>query len=122
MEVTERKENPLLDRVEIRFVWNHANSPTPSLSAMRAAAAKAEPGAKKELVFVNDVNTRFGMPRTTGLALVYGSAESAELEPEYVKTRHSSESEGQAAPEPEPAQEEAAEDTPEDDEPEGWDE
>ena len=73
-------------------------------------------------VFVKDVNTRFGMPRTTGLALVYGSAESAELEPEYVKTRHSSESEVQAAPEPEPAQEEAAEDTPEDDEPEGGDE
>jgi len=123
MEVTERKENPLLDRVEIRFVWNHANSPTPSLSDMRAAAAKAEPGAKKELVFVKDVNTRFGMPQTTGLALVYGSAESAELEPEYVKTRHSSESEVKAAdPEPEPVQEEAAGETPEDDEPEGGDE
>ncbi len=123
MEVTERKENPLLDRVEIRFVWNHANSPTPSLSDMRAAAAKAEPGAKKELVFVKDVNTRFGMPQTTGLALVYGSAESAELEPEYVKTRHSSEREVKAAdPEPEPVQEEAAGDTPEDDEPEGGDE
>ena len=110
MEVTERKENPLLGRVEIRFVWNHANSATPSLKDMRAAAAKAEPGAKEELVFVKEVSTRFGMPQTTGLALVYDSAESAELEPEYVKARHSSEQGVQkAAAEPKPSEEEATE-------------
>ncbi len=125
MEVTERKENPLLDRVEIRFIWNHANSPTPSLADMRAAAARAEPGAKEELVFVKEVSTRFGMPQTTGLALVYGSAESAELEPEYVKSRHSSEQKEQPpAPKPEPSEEateeEAAEESPEE-EPEGSD-
>ncbi|MEC7707102.1 MAG: 30S ribosomal protein S24e [Candidatus Thermoplasmatota archaeon] len=113
MEVTERKENPLLGRVEIRFVWDHANSATPSLADMRVAAAKAEPGAKEELVFVKEVSTRFGMPQTTGLALVYDSAESAELEPEYVKARHSSKQGGQKAPteskspEPEPSKEEA---------------
>jgi len=110
MEVTDRKENPLLGRVEIRFVWNHANSATPSLKDMRAAAAKAEPGAKEELVFVKEVSTRFGMPQTTGLALVYDSAESAELEPEYVKARHSSEQGVQkAAAEPKPSEEEATE-------------
>ena len=110
MEVTERKENPLLGRVEIRFVWNHANSATPSLKDMRSAAAKAEPGAKEELVFVKEVSTRFGMPQTTGLALVYDSAESAELEPEYVKARHSSEQGVQkAAAEPKPSEEEATE-------------
>ena len=123
MEVTERKENPLLDRVEIRFVWNHSNSPTPSLAEMRAAAAKAEPGAKEELVFVKDVNTRFGMAQTTGMALVYGSAESAEFEPEFVKARHSSESEAPAAaPEPEPSEEEAAEEASEEEDSEGGDE
>ena len=110
MEVTERKENPLLGRVEIRFVWNHSNSATPSLKDMRAAAAKAEPGSKEELVFVKEVSTRFGMPQTTGLALVYDSAESAELEPEYVKARHSSEQGVQkAAAEPKPSEEEATE-------------
>ena len=110
MEVTERKENPLLGRVEIRFVWNHANSATPSLVDMRAAAAKAEPGAKEELVFVKEVSTRFGMPQTTGLALVYDSAESAELEPEYVKARNSSEQGGQkAVADPKPSEEEATE-------------
>ena len=92
MEVIERNENPLLDRVEIRFTWNHDNSPTPSLREMVAAAAKAEPGAKQELVFVKEVSTRYGRPQTTGLALIYGSSESAALEPEYVRVRHGVES------------------------------
>jgi len=123
MEVTERKENPLLDRVEIRFVWNHPNSPTPSLADMRAAAVKAEPGAKEELVFVKDVNTRFGMPQTTGVALIYGSADSAELEPDYVKARHSPQKESPTAPEPEPSEGETDEpEIPEEDDSEGGDE
>lgn len=124
MEVTERIENPLLDRVELHFIWNHDNSPTPSRSDIRAAAARAEPGAKVDLVFVKDVNTRFGMAQTTGIALVYGSAESAELEPEYVKARHASESESTEpkTSEPEPANEEAAEESPEEEESEGGDE
>ena len=87
MEVIERKENPLLDRVEIRFLWNHDNSPTPSLKEMVAAAARAEPGAKQDLVFVKEVSTRYGRPQTTGLALVYGSSESAALESKYVRVR-----------------------------------
>ena len=90
MEVLERKENPVLDRVELTFQWNHSGEPTPSLSQMVDAAAKAEPGTNKKLVFVKNVNTRFGMSRTTGLALVYGSQESASIEPNYVVERHSS--------------------------------
>ena len=122
MEVTERKENPLLDRVEIRFVWNHANSPTPSLADMRSAAAKAEPGAKEELVFVKEVSTRFGMPQTTGIALVYGSAESAEFEHEYLKARHSPDKESQAPPEPKPPEEEVTGEEDSEEESEGGDE
>ena len=93
MEVIERKENPLLDRVEIKFMWNHENSPTPSLGEMVAAATKTEPGANKDLVFVKEVSTRYGRPQTSGLALIYGSSESAALEPEYVRVRHGAESE-----------------------------
>ena len=111
MEVVERKENPLLNRVEIRFVWNHDSSRTPSRSEMVAAAAKAEPGAKQELVFVKDVSTRYGRPQTTGLALIYGSSESAVLEPEYVKVRHGAQPEPKAeapkASEPTPVEEAA---------------
>ena len=42
------------------------------------------------MVVVKNVNTRFGMSRTTGTALIYGSAESKSIEPEYVIERHSS--------------------------------
>ena len=90
MEVINRKENPALDRVELQFQWDHSNEATPSLSQMVAAAAKAEPGADRDMVVVKNVNTRFGMARTTGTALIYGSSESKLIEPEYVIERHSS--------------------------------
>ncbi len=90
MEVLERRENPMLDRVELQFRWDHPNSPTPSLTQIVEATTKAEPGSKKNLVFVKNVNTRFGMARTSGIALVYGSEESASIEPSYVIERHKS--------------------------------
>jgi len=55
---------------------------------MVEATAKAEPGSKKNLIFVKNVNTRFGMARTSGVALVYGSEDSASIEPRYVVDRH----------------------------------
>ena len=88
MEIIERKENPLLNRVEISFRWEHPKGATPKLSEMVAAAAKAEPGSKKELTFVKNVNTRFGRPQTTGIAVIYGDSEAAALEPDFVHTRH----------------------------------
>ena len=90
MEIIERKENPVLDRVELTFQWNHSGEATPSLSQMVDAAAKAEPGADKKLVFVKNVNTRIGMSRTSGMALIYGAAEAASIEPDYVIERHKS--------------------------------
>ncbi len=90
MEIINRKENPALDRIELKFQWDHSNEATPSLSQMVEAAAKAEPGADRNLVVVKNVNTRFGMSRTPGTALIYGSAESKSIEPEYVIERHSS--------------------------------
>ena len=90
MEIIQRKENPVLDRVELTFQWNHSGEATPSLSQMVDAAAKAEPGSDKKLVFVKNVNTRFGMSRTSGLAMIYGSPDSASIEPDYVIERHKS--------------------------------
>ena len=105
MEIIERKENPLLNRVEMSFRWEHSKEATPTLSEMVAAAAKAEPGSKKELTFVKEVNTRYGRPQTTGIALIYGDAEAATVEPEFVHNRHKAihspgEVEKPAAPEP----------------------
>ena len=100
MEIIDRKENPLLNRVEISFRWNHSKGATPTLSDMVAAAAKAEPGSKKELTFVKNVNTRFGRPQTTGIAVIYGDAESATVEPEFIHNRHTAIHSPGAAPEP----------------------
>ena len=121
MEIIERKENPVLDRVELTFQWNHSGEATPSLSQMRDAAAKAEPGADRQLVFVKNVNTRFGMSRTSGMALVYGTLESASIEPDYVIERHKSlnENESKQKKKVEEKETEDPEPEPEEAEPEG---
>ena len=121
MEIIERKENPVLDRVELTFQWNHSGEATPSLSQMVDAAAKAEPGADKKLVFVKNVNTRFGMSRTSGMALIYGAAEAASIEPDYVIERHKSlnENESKQKKKVEEKETEDPEPEPEEAEPEG---
>ena len=113
MQIIERKENPLLDRVELVFSWEHPNEPTPSRTQMVDAAAKSEPGADKKLIFVKNVETRFGMSRTSGIALVYGSDESASIEPEYVIERHKKQNETpkeESSEGPEKEQEQESED------------
>ena len=55
MEILERRENNLLNRVELTFQWDHPNDPTPSLAEMIEAAAKSEPGSNKDFVFVKNV-------------------------------------------------------------------
>ena len=55
---------------------------------MVSATAKVEPGSKEELIFIKDVSTRFGMPRTTGLALVYSTEEASSIEPDFIVERH----------------------------------
>ncbi len=77
MEIVERRENPLLDRVELDFQWDHPNEPTPSRVQMIEAAAKFEPGA------------------------VYGSEESASIEPRHILERHKSGDDSKEDPEPE---------------------
>ena len=121
MEIIQRKENPVLDRVELTFQWLHSGEATPSLSQMVDAAAKAEPGSDKKLVFVKNVNTRFGMSRTSGLAMIYGSPDSASIEPDYVIERHKSlnENESKQKKKVEEKETEDPEPEPEEAEPEG---
>lgn len=88
MEIIDRKDNSLLNRVEIKFTLNHDSEPTPSLTEMINMVLKLEPGSKRELIYIKNVNTRFGMPQTSGLALIYSSMEDASIEPEYIKSRH----------------------------------
>ena len=68
MQTKDRKENPLLNRVEIEFSWNHEGKATPSRSEILNQVASLEPGANKDLIVIKNVNTRFGVGITTGSA------------------------------------------------------
>jgi ribosomal protein S24E len=88
MEIIDRKENSLLDRVEISFRWRHVGNPTPSRDELLNMAKSMEPGASKECIIIKDVNTRFGQPLTTGVAHIYGKKDSMIVEPKYMLERH----------------------------------
>tara|TARA_A100001234_G_scaffold199706_1_gene191212 strand:- start:282 stop:614 length:333 start_codon:yes stop_codon:yes gene_type:complete len=103
MEIIDRKENPLLNRVEIEFRWNHEGSPTPSRVEMLNGIASIEPGANRDLIVIKNVKTRFGMGSTTGLGLVYADQESMKVEPNYMHERYAE----MRAAEPESAKESA---------------
>ena len=125
MEAKDRKENPLLNRVEIEFTWNHEGDATPSRSDMLNQIASLDKKFNKDLIVIKNVNTRFGVGITTGSAFVYGDEEALNVEPDYVHKRFSELREAnaveEAAPEETPA-EEATEEEPQEAEEEGDDE
>lgn len=89
MNIDQRIENPILQRVELHFSMDHPAAPTPSLKEMIDFITKMEPGAKKECTFILDVTSRFGRSMTTGVAHVYENDEAASTTvPNYVKERH----------------------------------
>ena len=104
MYVTDRKENPLLDRVEIVFSIRHEGIATPSRSDIISEVATAEPGAKRDQIIVKNVSTRFGQSLTTGTAHIYGAKESMTVESPYLLERHGekkkTESPKEKSPEP----------------------
>ena len=88
MQIKERKENKILNRVEISFSWKHDKKSTPSRKEVIALVQTLEPGSNSDLIVVKDCNTRFGQPLTTGLAYIYASEEAMAVEPGYIHTRH----------------------------------
>tara|TARA_B100001142_G_C13895219_1_gene485631 strand:+ start:250 stop:606 length:357 start_codon:yes stop_codon:yes gene_type:complete len=89
MNIDQRIENPILQRVELNFTMEHPAAPTPSLKEMIDFITKMEPGSKKECTFILDVTSRFGRSMTTGVAHVYENDEAAATTvPNYVKERH----------------------------------
>ncbi|MCK4366723.1 MAG: 30S ribosomal protein S24e [Thermoplasmata archaeon] len=97
-EVLSRRENPLLDRIEIEFRTRHAREPTPTRDALREEIAKIAK-AKKDLVIIDRMDSDFGKPETTGYAKVYKSKEKAlSVERKHILIRN-----GLLKPEKEPA-------------------
>lgn len=98
MEIIERKENPLLSRVEIKFSHSHSGSPTPSRNDVITQIAALEPGSNRDFVVIKDVTTRFGVAKTTGVALIYSNKEAMSVEPKYIHTRRGGGDDAEDAP------------------------
>ncbi|MHB8605669.1 MAG: 30S ribosomal protein S24e [Thermoplasmatota archaeon] len=88
LEVVSKKENVLLGRWEVQFRASHANEVTPNREAVRDKLA-ALLNAKKQLVVVDAMASRFGRPETNGYARVYANIESlSKLEPLFLLKRN----------------------------------
>src|SRR5213596_146594 len=76
LEVLQRKENPLLKRIEVTFKATHKAEPTPTRDALRAFLAK-ELKATKDIVVIDSQASTFGRYETVGYAKVYKTKEEA---------------------------------------------
>ena len=90
MEIKERRENNILNRVEIAFSWKHDSKSTPSRKEVMDLVQTMEPGANRDFIVIKDCETRFGQPLTTGTAYIYASQEAMAVEPDYIHKRHES--------------------------------
>ena len=89
MNIDNRIDNEILERVELHFTVDHPKAPTPSLRELIEMVNRMEPGSIKSQTYIMEVNSRFGRSSTTGVAHVYSNTEAAEnTVPTYVKDRH----------------------------------
>lgn len=70
----ERRENPLVEREEVKFEVLHPGEPTPSREAVRGQLA-SQLGADGGMLVILKLRTHQGSSRTRGLAHLYRSEE-----------------------------------------------
>ena len=88
VEITSRKENPLLNRIEVKAVVRHANSPTPGRDEVREAVSRSL-GSAKEGVVVDSMKSVFGKHETLVFAKIYPKKEDAlKLERRHILVRN----------------------------------
>ncbi|MAJ01039.1 MAG: 30S ribosomal protein S24e [Euryarchaeota archaeon] len=88
MNINERIENKLLNRIEISFSWRHEGKTTPSRKEIMDLVRTLEPGSNPDWIVVKECSTRFGQALTTGMAYIYSSLEAMAVEPSYIHKRH----------------------------------
>lgn len=88
IQIVEKRDNPLLDRTDVRFTILHPGEKTPQRDVVKNELAKAL-GAKAELTVVDQMRSVFGKGNTKGFAKVYQSVEKARYhERDYVLKRN----------------------------------
>jgi len=88
IEIVAKKENELLDRVEVKFKASHPKEGTPQRDAIREKLSSMLK-APKERVIVDAMDSEFGKMETVGYAKVYKTKDAAmKYEREHVLVRN----------------------------------
>lgn len=88
IEVSDKKQNPLLGRWEVRFNVHHPGEKTPTRDQIREKLA-TQLNSKKGLVVVDSMASAYGKGATKGYARVYETPEHiAKNEPHYLLKRN----------------------------------
>lgn len=86
--ITDRKENPLLNREELIFTITHESEHTPSREAVASKLA-AIVNADKDRTILKKITTQFGVQEAIGYANLYPSKEDAiNMEPKHILKRN----------------------------------
>jgi small subunit ribosomal protein S24e len=88
MEITKKKENPLMHRSEVYFTVEHVGESTPGRNAVAEELAK-NVKAKRDCVVIDCFESVYGVGKSTGYAKVYDSKKCAiEFESKYLLKRN----------------------------------
>ena len=88
IEISSKKDNPLLGRIDVYFSINHEDEGTPARELVRENLAKALK-VKKENIVIDHMRSVFGVQRSEGYAKAYSSVNKAkEIERRYALERN----------------------------------
>lgn len=88
IEIIEKRENPLLNRVEVKFRVKHEGEKTPERDLVKSDLADMLK-TDKNLVIIDRIRPSFGVAMSFGYAKIYNSLEDVKkVEPEYILKRN----------------------------------
>ncbi len=88
VEIVEKKENKLMNRIEVRFRVDHPGEATPKREEIKKKVS-AILGAKEDFVILRKIVSTFGKPVSYGIVHVYNNKEDIfRWEPRYILKRN----------------------------------
>lgn len=88
IEIDLKKDNPLLNRHEIKFTVKHPGEKTPNREIIRSELAE-KINAKKENIIIDYINSGFGIQESTGYAKIYNPTKfTEEIERKHILKRN----------------------------------
>ena len=88
IKILSKKENPLLNRIEIEFECDYPSEGTPNLLDVKHKIVALE-DSSNDLLVVDNMKPSYGVAKAVGLAKVYDSVEKLnEIEPKAVLAKN----------------------------------